>query len=100
MGQSFYMNGDWAGGIYTPTGPGEGNIGIAGGQGYRNGVADGGQASGWGGGVNDYNGIYLGGAKPWYFRTCRVQAFIIFEGTVLSAAQMAAQAAAMAKFTP
>lgn len=86
-----YGSGDYLGVAPTLT---SGVLGIAGQQGYRNGVADGGAINAWGAGTAA--AIYIGdrgGASQ--KNACVIQAVAIYEGT-LSAADMAAVAAAMA----
>lgn len=72
-----------------------GNIGVAGNQGYRNGVADGAPIGAWGAAIPDT--VYIGawGAPAGFFKDVDIQALAIYD-CVLTAPQMLAIATAMA----
>jgi hypothetical protein len=75
-----------------------GNLGLAGNQPYRNGVADGGALAAWAG-KNEFRPLYIGawnytGNAVWH-AACKIQAVAIYN-TTLTAPQVASISAAMA----
>lgn len=82
--QVVYHNGDLV--FQAPTGAASGNLGIAGNQGYRNGVADGGAIGAWAGATATavYIGCYNNGGVAGGFCPVRMQAVIFYDVTLTS----------------
>lgn len=74
-----------------------GNFGIGGQQGYRNGVADGAAIGAWAGASVNVVGVgaWIAGGGAATFQNCNVQAFVIYDCSLI-APQMLAVATAMA----
>jgi hypothetical protein len=90
--QVTYQNGGSA--VASPSVSG-GNLAVAGNQGYKNGVSDGGSIGAW---TNTAAAIYIGArnnaGSPVDFLACRIQAMVLFD-VALTGPQVAAMVAAM-----
>lgn len=93
-GQVYYQNGNSVAAAGNHT---DGNLTVAGNQGYRDGLADGGAIGAWGGAA--VNPCWIGckntGGSPTFYFACRVQALAIYD-CALTVPQVAVVYAAMA----